>query len=91
MVSESKAVKEKFYLPKLREILVEHGKTFSEFTDSSSLIDKSPSRRAWADGTSPQKGVTETMANKMSIRVSLVFEKWNITKEEAKITSQVKK
>jgi len=90
VVSDSKTVKEKFYLPKLREALVEHGKTFSEFTDSSSLIDKSPSRRAWADGTSPKKGVTETMANKMSIRVSQVFEKWNISADQGKSTSQVK-
>lgn len=74
--SNSKKVREKYYLPKLKEHLENKGITFSDFTDNSSIIDKSPSRRAWADGTHPKKGVTKTMANKMSIRVSKVFENW---------------
>ncbi len=75
--SGSRRGKDKYYLPYLRECLENIGKNFSEFADGSSSIDKSPSRRTWADATNASKGVTKTMANKMSIRTSQIFEKWN--------------
>lgn len=75
--------REMFYLPHLRKVLEENGRNFSEFTDCSSVIDKSPSRRTWADGTDLKKGVTKTTANKMRIRVDQVFEKWRLELSEA--------
>lgn len=79
----------KFYLPHLRDFLKNNGKSFSEFADCSALIDKSPSRRAWADGTSAGKGVTETTAHKMRIRVNQVFEKWRLDSTEASSIKQI--
>lgn len=81
--------KEKFFLVNLRNTLVNIGKTFSEFTDSSTLIDKSPSRRAWADGSNEKTGVTETMVNKMSMRTTQIFKKWELDKEDIEKASKI--
>lgn len=88
-MNSDKTSTNKFYLPNLRDVLKQNGKGFSEFTDCSALIDKSPSRRAWADGTSVGKGVTETTAHKMRIRVNQVFEKWRLDSVEASSIKQI--